>query len=445
MRKFWIDSTIATSFVFLMLLAIVEVSQFNIFNVFDPLGKALGDMEITDITFSQLRLKVPPVDENITVINIGNLSRAELAQQIRVIAALKPKVIGIDSFFDCGNCGGGPVDSLCCPKAYDTLSNLLLGSAIADAGNVVLVTKLLQTKGLIKKYGSDIVKFDSLEQSDKLIRGSAFEGFANLETNADHQEDLKTCRRFNPLRQMEQGDTQLAFSVKIAMLFDSAKTKKFLSRGKQSEVINYRGNVPDPYKASAEGFGNRYIYLDWYQPFDTASFLKSIITDKIVLFGFMGNDMNDTSWDDKFITPLNKQFAGKTRPDMYGVVVHANIISMILNEDYVDELAEWQQVGIAIIVCFLNVMLFGWITRKIPVWFDGLSILLQLVQIVMCTFLMMYVLSWFNFKLNMTYTLAALALVGTCFEIYHGVIKALFERVKKSRLFTRKKGEVLTP
>ena len=444
MRKFWADGVIATSFVFLMLLAIVEVSEFNIFNVFDPLGKALGDMEITDITFSRLRLEVPPVDENITIVNIGNLSRAELAQQIRMIAALKPKVIGIDSFFDCKDCLGGTIDSLCCPLAYDTLSNLLLGNAIEEAGNVVLVTKLLQTRNLISQFG-DVDKFDSLEHSDAIIRGGAYEGFANLETNAEHQEDLKTCRRFNPRRDLEQGEEQLAFSVKVAMLYDSVKTKKFLERENQSEVINYRGNVPDPYKASAEGFGNRYTYLDWYQPFDTTSFLKSIITDRIILFGFMGADMNDTSWDDKFITPLNKQFAGKTRPDMYGVVVHANIISMILNEDYVDELADWQQVAIAILVCFLNVLLFGWIMRKIPIWFDGLSLLIQLVQLILCTFLMMYSFYWFNFKLNLTYTLAALALVGTCFEIYNGVIKALFEQVKKSRLFTKKKGEVLTP
>src|SRR5690349_19810793 len=182
-RKFWIDSVIATAFVFLILLSIVQVSRFNVFNVFDPLGKALSDMELTDITFSNLRVEIPPVDENITIVNIGNLPRAQIAEQIRAINQFKPKVIGIDVFFDCPFCLDGQIDSICCPLAYDTLSNMILNNAIEEAGNVVLVTKLLQTKALVSKYG-DIDKYDSLRRTDKFIRGAAYEGFASLETGA---------------------------------------------------------------------------------------------------------------------------------------------------------------------------------------------------------------------------------------------------------------------
>jgi hypothetical protein len=318
---------------------------------------------------------------------------------------------------------------------------MMLADAIAEAGNVVMVTKVMQSDRLIKTFG-DINKYDSLQHTDAFIRGNAQEGYANLETGADHQEDLKTCRRVNPSIYMEGGGRELAFSTRIARLFDSARTDRYLARNKELEVINYRGNVPDPYNASAPEFSGRYTYLDWYQPFDTTSFLPSVITGRVVLFGFMGNDMLDTSWDDKFVTPLNKQFAGKTRPDMYGVVVHANIISMILEEAYIEELEDWQEYAIAILVCFLNVTLFTYINRKIPVWFDGLSILLQLAQFLVCTFLMIYALYWFNFKLNLTYTLAALAVVGTCFELYHSVLRAGLSALKHSRWFTIKKEEV---
>lgn len=444
MKKFLLDCLIATLFVFGVLLGIREVSQFDIFNVFDPLGKSIGDMEITDITFSQLRLEKPPVDENIVIVNTGLLSRAEVAQQIRTISALKPKVIGVDIFFDCAGCGTGPIDSLCCPLAYDTLSNLLLANAIEEAGNVVMVTKLLQTDSLLRANDGDSDQYDSLEHTSDDLRGNAYEGFASLETNAEHQEDLKTCRRFNPLMVLTNGDTVYAFSTMIARLYDSAKFQKLIDRQKESEVINFRGNVPDVYGASAEEFAGRYMYLETYQALDTNTFLTSIIKDKIVLFGFMGESMDDTSWDDKFITPLNKNFAGKTRPDMYGIVLHANIISMILNEDYVDELDTWQQVAIAFIVCYLNVMLFFWITRRIPHWFDGLSLLVQLIQIVICTVLMMYVLTWGNFKLDLTITLAALALVGTCFELYINVVKRLFLVFINRKRLTRKTDEVLT-
>lgn len=433
-KYFLLDSIIATLFVFGILLGIREGSQLNIFNAFDPLAQALGDMELTDITFSRLR-EDPPLDTNIVIVNIGYLSRAEIAQQIRMISRYKPKVIGIDSFFNCPN----GTDSINCPNAYDTLSNLLFASAVQDAGNVVIVTKLLQTDSLHALGDSDV--YDSLEHSDEILRTGAYEGFASLETDAEHQEDLKSCRRFNPIMDVN-GERQYAFSVRMALAYDSATAQKFLRRKKRSEIINYRGNIYDPFGASE--FPGRYYTLDWDQALDSTRFVPSLFKDKIVILGFLGQDLRDTSWDDKFFTPLNKNYAGKTRPDMYGVVVHANAVSMILKEDYVYELSDFQQYMIAIIVCLLNVALFKVISERIPIWFDGLSILLQLIQITFCSILMIYFFKWFNFKLNLTYTLATLALVGTCFELYNGVFREFLKSIKNSRLFTKKKEEVLT-
>ncbi|MBT1701619.1 CHASE2 domain-containing protein, partial [Fulvivirgaceae bacterium PWU4] len=216
------------------------------------------------------------------------------------------------------------------------------------------------------------------------------------------------------------GTDELAFSTMIAMLYDSQKTTKYLERERYSETINYRGNIVDWHGASS--YPGRYAVLDWDQALDTTQFVTSMIKDKIVIMGFLGSDLRDTSWDDKFITPLNKNYAGKTRPDMYGVVVHANAVSMILNEDYIGELGDTQERIIAFIVCFLNVALFSLITMRIPLWFDGLSILVQLAQIVVFSFLMIYLFSWIDLKLDLTVTLAVVALVGTCFEIYNGVL-----------------------
>ena len=439
MKNFWLDCLYATLFVFVAMWGIYKVTQFDVFNAFDPLGKALGDMEITDITFSTLRLEVPPTDEDIVIVNIGYLSRPQIAQQIRMLSALNPKVIGLDSFFDCPD---GRRDSISCPEAYDTLGNLILANAIEEAGNVVLVTKLLQTKKLFEEVG-DAERFDSLEYSDPIFMEHAYEGYANLDTDAEHQEDIKTCRAFNPTITMEDGTEQRAFSVQVAMLYDSVKTKKFLDRGKDLEVINFRGNIPDYHGASDPQFGNRYTYLEWNQPFDPSSYLPSIVEGKIVLMGFCGANIEDTSWDDKFITPLNKHFAGKTRPDMYGVAVHANIISMILEGSYINELADWQEFVVAFIICLLNVALFSFINSKIPLWFDGLSVLIQLIQIVLFTFVMMYTMLLFEFKLNLTVTMLAIALVGTCFEIYINVIKIVARKFGSRKWLTKTNDQVL--
>ena len=150
----------------------------------------------------------------------------------------------------------------------------------------------------------------------------------------------------------------------------------------------------------------------------------------------LGEDLETESWSDKFFTPLNRNYAGKANPDMFGVVIHANIVSMILNEDFVNTLTEWQMVVLAVFICFLNVALFSWIYRRLPRWYDGLTKLVQLVEIMLMVFLMVMVFHWFNFKLNLTYTIDAVALSGDSLEVYYGVVKNLFNKEQRRQLFT---------
>jgi CHASE2 domain-containing sensor protein len=434
-KKYWLDCLFATLFVFLTLYGLKQLTTLNALQAFDPIGKALGDVELADVAFSELR-EDPVIDENVVIVNIGNLSRAGIAQQIVNISACKPRVIGLDIIFACDR---GYADSLNCPEAYDAEANALFAMAAAGAPNLVMAQKLWQTQGLVDSLG-DVQLYDSMEHTDADLRQTPYEGFVNLETDAGDQEDLKTCRRFNPVIEVN-GEQELAFSVKMAMLYDSVKTKKLLARNKFSEVVNYRGNIVDWYGAS--NYAGRYAVLDVEQALDTSLFVPAMLEDKIVIMGFLGEDLRDTSWDDKFFTPLNKQYAGKSRPDMYGVVVHANIVSMILAEDYINELTLWQEYGIAFSLVFLNVMLFTLIVRRIPVWFDSLSLLVQVIQVVIMGYLMVQVMTWSNFKLNLTLSLAAVALVGTCFELYGTLVKrVLGSLVLRIPLLSR--NEVLT-
>lgn len=437
MLKFWLHCFLNTLFTFGILAGLYGITQLNFFNAFDPLGKALGDMELTDIAFSQLR-EDPPIDTNIVIVNIGYLSRGDIGRQIMTLNQFKPKVIALDIIFACD---GGLRDSVNCPQAFDTMNNMIFATAVQEAGDrMVLAEKLWQSKSLIKQYG-DIDIYDSIEHTDAELRGKAYEGFVNLETEADHQEDLKVCRTYNPKMDMVHGSRELAFSTMIAMRYDSAKTKRYLERNEHSEVINYRGNIVDWHGASS--YPGRYAVLDADQALDTTQFVTSMIKDKIVILGFLGADLRDTSWDDKFITPLNKNYAGKTRPDMYGVVVHANAVSMILNEDYITDISGTDEMIIAFIVCFLNVALFSLIVMKLPRWFDALSIFIQFFQILVFSFLMIYLFSWIDLKLNLTITLAIVALVGTCFEIYNSVLMTSLG-VLKNKWITKEKKQVLT-
>ena len=433
MRKFWLDCVIATGFVFLALWGLFGLTQLNIFNAFDSLGEALEDVELTDYVFQSLRDE-PKVDENIVLVNIGNLNRRGIAEQLSIISKYRPRVIGIDSFFDCR---GRSYDTISCPPLRDVLGNMMLSEAIRSAGNVILVTHIMKNDSTLAEN-----EFDTLRRSDPAFRDYAMrEGFATLETGAAFQDDVKTCRSFTP--KMIVGDSaHRAFSVELAFAFDSVKTNRFLKRGNYSEVINYRGNVFDV--QGSTNYPQMFYTLDVDDVYDE-NFVSEMIRDKVVIFGYLGAYLGDPSWDDKFYTPLNKKLAGKANPDMFGAVVHANIISMILNEDYVETMPAWQEAVMAIIICLLNVALFSLINTHLPLYYDGITKLLQLIQLLAYSALMVVIFHWYTFKLDITITLAAVALVGDIFEVYMSVIKNLYLKIIRRFSFTRKPQEVLTP
>lgn len=433
MRKFWIDCVLATALVFLSMWAFYGITRLQLFDAFDPIGQALADVELTDYVFQSLR-EDPDVDQNIVIVNIGNLSRRQIAEQIEIIRKYKPKVIGIDAFFDCK---GGLRDTVNCPALRDALGNLMLSNVIQEAGNVVLVTKVLQSDTLLPAE-----TYDSLRRSDSVFTAPAKkEGYASLDTDAAFQDDVKTCRQFNPTIDIK-GKKHHAFSVEMAMLYDSVKTKRFLKRGNYTEIINYRGNVFDIFGST--NYPQMFYTLDVEDVY-TENFVPEMIKDKIIIFGFLGNTLGDPSWADKFYTPLNNKMAGKANPDMFGAVVHANIVSMILNEDYVTQMEEWQEVVMAVILCLLNVALFSLINRKLPSWYDGITKLLQLIQLILYSVLMVMIFAWYSFKFNVTLTLAAVALVGDVYEIYMSVFKNIYYKIKGWFTITTKENEVLTP
>jgi CHASE2 domain-containing sensor protein len=447
MKGFWFQCLYITLFVFLMMLGVRQITDFKLFNAFDPISQALTDFEMTDYAFSNLRPD-PVVDERIVIVNIGDLDRRNLAQQINIIRQFKPKVIGIDSYF---NCEGRLRDSVNCPALLDTLGNLLLEDAIKEAGNVVLVSKLLQKAktSLDPEAGS---LQDSVEYSDLSFRLYAKNGFANLITDppAIYQDDVKQCRSFVPKLNVNDED-HFAFGVQMTMMFDSAKTKRFLARNKEEEIINYRGNVEmqdirlkmvRARETATTRYPQMFYAIDVDQLFNL-DFDSSLFKDKIVIMGFLGSSFGDPSWNDKYFTPLNKKVAGRANPDMFGVIVHANIVAMILKEDYVNALTDWQKYAIAFFVCFLTVALFIKIDRNLPAWFDTLSVTIQVVQILAISGLIVYFFASFTFKLDLAVTLGASALVGPSYDIYKG-FKNQFTIWNYKRKLTKAKNEVLT-
>ena len=441
MKKFWFQSFIITVFVFFMLWGANKVTDLKMFTAFDTIGQSMKDFELTDYAFSKLRPDPVP-EQRIVLVNIGTLSRRELAQELLIIGQFKPSVIGIDGLF---NCEGGLRDSVNCPELLDTLGNFMLSSAMQAAGNVVLGEKLLQTDSLAQ-FDTDV--YDSIEYSDPIFSGFTEDGFVSLPTDATYQEDVKLCRTVLP-KITVNGKDELAFSVQIAMQYDSVKTKRFLARNNAEEIINFRGNIEVRQlrlsslkndETAATNFGTMFYVVDVEQVL-RGEVLPELFKDNIVIMGYLGDYLGDPSWEDKFFTPLNKKVAGRANPDMFGPVVHANVVAMILNEDYIDEIPDWGKYTIAFLVCLFTVALFILIDQGLPQWFDAMSVMIQLIELLLISVFIIQAFTWWNLKLDLSIAIGVSALVGPSYDIFKSLQIELIRRLTKRRW----RKETLTP
>ncbi len=433
MKKVLIRSTQVTIFVFGMMWVVSLLSDFKLFSAFDTISQALKDTELTDYAFNRLRPD-PTVDDRIVLVNFGTLSRREVAQLLQNISQFKPRVVGMDALY---NCEGGLRDSINCPQLLDTLGNMMLSSAIQEAGNVVLGIKLMLTDSLSQFDTNDP---DSIEISDPIFSDYTQEGFVSIPTDATYQEDVKISRTIYPSRVIK-GKRELAFSVRMAMMYDSVKTKKFLARNKDEEIINFRGNIEvrqlrinslKNEETSTTNFGTMFFVVD-AEDVLTGNVSPELFQDKVVVMGYLGDYLGDDAWEDKFYTPLNKKLGGRANPDMFGPVVHSNVVAMILNEDYVDVLSDWQKILIAIIVCFLTVALFMVIDDRLPIWYDALSVIIQLFLIAILMLVIVYMFAGYSIKLELDLTIAIIALVGPCYDIFKSVQSEINKQLTKRR------------
>jgi divalent metal cation (Fe/Co/Zn/Cd) transporter len=120
---------------------------------------------------------------------------------------------------------------------------------------------------------------------------------------------------------------------------------------------------------------------------------------------------------------------------MYGVVIHANIISMILDEDYLYQQSRWASIMWAIILCVINVYGFMIIYHRLPQWYDGLTKTIQLIEILLLLFVTVMSFHWFNYKLELTLATAVIALAGDSLEVYKGLIMNLFTKKGRKNIF----------
>lgn len=380
------DYVFNTAFIFLFMYLLSKI-PIN-FEFVNPLDEALEDFELTDIVFSQNLREEQQVDTNIVIVNFGNHRRNMIAKQIEAIIKHDPAVIGIDAHFF---------------KLQDPTKDSLLRAAFSKVKQLVLISELPKA--------NDDGSHDSLILSNPYFMENAKTGFADVVS----LKEIRTSRSFSPKERVADS-IELAFSVKIAHIFDSVKTEKFLSRAETVEIINFRGNQ------------DKFLTIDAFDLFDESKSIPNM-KNKIVLMGYMGYEFEkaDDVIIDKFFTPMNPRYAGKSHPDMFGIVIHANIISMILNDTTISTVSETLKWIITILICYLVVVFCYKIRAVLPEWYDPIVKLSQIGLALLILYIGLLIFSKYRLQIELFEAVVAVLLTGDLVEVYQDTIPNLIK------------------
>ena len=418
---FHYDNILSLSIFILVLLGLGRI-QFEFLN---PIADAFSDVELTDIVYSKFDKNnlyretingQTELDTNITLVNIGHLSRGEIADLINIINLHQPKVVGLDALFRS-------------PK--DTLTDLYLAEALFNTENLVLAceAKGFNHESVDGKH--EIGSFESLALSMELISSSTPNlAYVNMQTNkeeADIYDEFAICRKFIPeARIQESNDTIRSFGIEIVNQYKPEALDQLHERNLASEVINYVGNIEYYPKAHFKTY-------DFLEIFDN-QFDPKHIKGKLVLLGFLGETLDYQTDEDRFFTPLNDKYIGKAHKDMYGVVIHANIISTVLKENYIDEMSDGIGITIGIIIAYLVFAIYRPIYYEYKIWYDGVTKLIGIIVVFVIMAIIGYVFWAYDYEIKFhPVFLGIVLLAGDYLEIYYGLGKNIARKLKKKK------------
>lgn len=266
----------------------------------NPFKEAFKDFSFTDIYYAE-KIQESSISKDIILINIENRNRFELALLLESVLAENPKVVGLDAIFR------SPKDSM--SDSY--LAAQLQNSKVVSAMNIES-NQVVRSHESFQPASENFINI-SFDLKSKVVR--TFETFHRNESKVD-----------------------TSFAAKIAGNYDVELPYEKLQK---PQFIKYSGN----YKSFIHfGFDEFMTLTD-----------KQIIKDKIVLLGYLGVPLGNTfDVEDKFFTPLNEGTSGKSLPDMFGVVIHANILKIFLENDFIHKLPK----GILWLLNFGSVFFF---------------------------------------------------------------------------------------
>jgi len=378
-------------FVLLILLRLIPIN----FYVLNPLKLALKDFDFNDMAYAKLEKGADSIDRRIAIVNIGDADREEIAYLIESVAAMQPKVIGLDILFE---------------GEREEHKDSILREVLKKTKNLISVSRLVP-------IGDSIIVDPNYFDSSLNMRGAA-----NL-----IGEDIGTIRYYVPFEEVN-GKKYPHISSAIIREYDRSAYEKLEKRHKVVETINYTRKVNDESIRELKG----------YQIIQGENLLMGqvkeyLIKDKIVLLGYVNPNPNNI--EDKKFTPMNTKYAGKQRPDMNGVVVQANIISMVLDGNYIKKMPKWAAWLVAAIIGWLHMSLFMRYYLEDHIWFHLVAKLAQVFSAIFFAYLGILIFDQYRIKIDMKYTLYVIILAVDVIYFYEALVVWLHKKFGYKTVF----------
>jgi CHASE2 domain-containing sensor protein len=391
------------SFCLLYLLHLLPVNQLFI----DPFSEAIKQHDVMDIAFSKFRNhdKLDLFDDKIIIINSGITDREELAKTINLVNDKGALAIGLDLILD---------------TFYAKRSDTLLRDAMIRANGKLVLGYTLdeQANHITTSINENTIPFFS-----KGIK----EAYVNLATN-----DGFSVRAYVPYIETEKAnEIKTAFSTELANMLDSTTLNILKKRNHEFEWVNFKRIQPGERSMVFPINSKRnvhYIQIDIDKFIQDSSIYDStFFQNKIVLIGFCGETQNSFSMNDRYFTPLNQQYTGRSLPDMFGVVIHANIISMLLEKSFINEVPHSIIYLICFLIFFINFHCFTFIILKFKKMQGFYIRLFQFSEFILLFCLAIVLLAFGNLKLGFFFIATSVVLSFELFTIYERELDKYFE------------------
>lgn len=387
-RKLWIESFLATLLVFLTFLLLFFMIHIS-FKPFNYIANTIKEININDLYFASLTNNT--VDTNIVIVNVEDIDRKGIADVLQRVYTAQPALIGVDIFFSTAKC-----------TPYDSL----LKATINGLKDKVVMAEYVGTHG---EESQEYWTFDGVVS-----------GHAGILSN---EKNTKVVREFQP-RLTGANKESWAFSAMLVKMFKPEAFSKLEKRNNETELINYTGDL------------NSYRVINYSDILSAEEGDMNLLRGKLVLIGFCGGALNNmTDFNDIFYTPVGFDIQAIRRPDMYGIGIHANIISMLLKENYINKTPMWLAYIVVFILTFLHILLFAYFYVKHHLYYHVVAKLAQLFSFTLLLWLIFLIFRYLHWYFTAKYILLPVILSVDVLYLYEALAVFLYKKFKVKSIF----------